>query len=256
MIQLRKNLVLLIVDDDKDMRETVCFEFQMRGLKFFEAGDGNEALKILATEKIDLVISDIRMPNRDGISLLETMRQKNGVMPPLIFMSGFADIAIWDAYDFGAEAFFGKPFDIEKIVSYVDLLTKPRNLLWSEKIREEPKHTLALTFKDPEHAASDEGFSIGRGGIFLGAWQNKFRRDDTIGFKLEIAGSTLAIEGTGILRWVRTSPSEGLPAGCGIEFSYLNPEIKNKYLQITEKSQPIAYIPRGPRKKNGVKAQP
>ena len=67
---------ILIIDDSNTMRKIVGRSLRQAGLDFdevFEAGDGQEALNLLATQKVDLILSDINMPNMDG---LEFLRQK------------------------------------------------------------------------------------------------------------------------------------------------------------------------------------
>ncbi|PNB53515.1 hypothetical protein C1X77_26145, partial [Pseudomonas sp. GW531-E2] len=75
---------------------------------------------ILDSEKVDLVLSDVKMPNGDGIELLEKIKSKNVRTPAVIFVSGFADIRLEDAYDKGIEAFFTKPFNRKALIEAVN----------------------------------------------------------------------------------------------------------------------------------------
>ena len=66
---------MLIVDDEAEIREMLSRHFRYRGFSVDTAGNGEEALQVLATKKIDLVISDILMPVMDGPELCGRIRQ-------------------------------------------------------------------------------------------------------------------------------------------------------------------------------------
>ncbi len=65
---------LLVVDDDSNIRELLKLLLKREGFEIHEASDGIEALKLLKTVKVDLVILDIMMPNMDGWQLCEELR--------------------------------------------------------------------------------------------------------------------------------------------------------------------------------------
>lgn len=67
---------LLIVDDELEIREMLSRHFRMLGHQVELAGNGLEALEVLARERIDVVISDIRMPEMDGVALLREIRRQ------------------------------------------------------------------------------------------------------------------------------------------------------------------------------------
>lgn len=101
---------ILIVDDEPDLREVVSFEFKAQGCEIFEAASGEEAWSLLQCKRIDLIISDVRMPDGNGVDLLKRVHK---TMPqiPVILMTGFADLQSTDAIQNGASAMFGKPLD-------------------------------------------------------------------------------------------------------------------------------------------------
>ena len=67
---------LLIVDDEKEIREMLARHFAFEGYNIFQAGDGIEALELLNSQKIDLIISDIVMPRMSGVELLEIVHKE------------------------------------------------------------------------------------------------------------------------------------------------------------------------------------
>jgi two-component system, chemotaxis family, chemotaxis protein CheY len=66
---------IMIVDDSASMRQVIGIALKDAGYELIEAGDGNEALKKLDGAKIHLIISDINMPNMDGISFVREVKQ-------------------------------------------------------------------------------------------------------------------------------------------------------------------------------------
>lgn len=106
---------ILIVDDELDILELVAEEFKYYGYNVNIASSGNEAIEILKKEKFDLVISDYRMPNGNGMTILNHI--KNMTNPPIfIFVSGQADVSVEECLKAGAKRFISKPFNLDEIV--------------------------------------------------------------------------------------------------------------------------------------------
>ena len=117
---------LLIVDDEEILRETIIFDFKRMGFKILSAGNGTDAFELVKKNKIHLVISDIRMPGGDGMSLLDQIRGYDPSIPTVIFMTGFADITEEQAIARGARKVLGKPFDRKVLIySVLDALGIP-----------------------------------------------------------------------------------------------------------------------------------
>jgi CheY-like chemotaxis protein len=118
---------ILVVDDEPDLREIISSRFQMEGSQVSLAENGGSAIKILATEHFDAVISDIRMPGGNGIELLEALQamqsQKSAepkrAIPSVILISGFSDLSRKDALALGASALLVKPFDLDDMITAV-----------------------------------------------------------------------------------------------------------------------------------------
>ena len=66
---------VLVVDDEKDIRELIKFYLNKEGFEVLEAGDGEEALEIFENEYIDLGIIDVMMPVMDGFELVENLKE-------------------------------------------------------------------------------------------------------------------------------------------------------------------------------------
>jgi len=124
-----KDTTILIVDDDPDMRRLVVFDFKKSGFHILEASGGNEAFQIVKNNKVDLVLTDIRMPDGDGIELLEKMRSLKSPAPPVILVSAYSELPQTEAFDRGAAAVFPKPYDRKELMTKVlaTIKQKPSN---------------------------------------------------------------------------------------------------------------------------------
>lgn len=111
---------VLVIDDSSTMRKIVSRALRQAGLDFdeiLEASDGQEALNLLEKEKVDLILSDINMPNMDGIEFLRQKREIDAIKNiPVVMITteGGADI-IGEAKQLGAAGNIKKPFTPDKI---------------------------------------------------------------------------------------------------------------------------------------------
>ncbi|MDY0212647.1 MAG: response regulator [Desulfuromonadaceae bacterium] len=118
---------VLVIDDSSTMRKIVSRSLRQAGLEFdeiLEAADGLEALDLLKTEKVDLILSDINMPNMDGIEFLRQKREIDAIKDiPVVMITteGGADI-IGEAKELGAAGSVKKPFKPETINEVVGAL--------------------------------------------------------------------------------------------------------------------------------------
>jgi DNA-binding response OmpR family regulator len=107
---------VLLVDDEEELRELISFELQDAGYEVVEAGCGNDAMTLLKTESYDFVISDIRMPRGDGVSLLKWIVSELASRPKVFLMTGFAEVTREQVVELGAEDLLEKPFLVRGLV--------------------------------------------------------------------------------------------------------------------------------------------
>jgi DNA-binding NtrC family response regulator len=106
---------ILIVDDEQSYRQLLSLVFETDGHSVTTAMNGREALEILETELTDLIISDVRMPDMDGISLLREARERYPDIG-MVMMTAFATVdTAREAFKLGADDFVQKPFDVEEL---------------------------------------------------------------------------------------------------------------------------------------------
>lgn len=111
---------VLLVDDSSTMRKIVGRSLRQAGIEFdniFEAADGLQALEVLEKESVDIVLSDINMPNMDGISFL---REKSGRpaikdIPVFMISTETGDDIIGEAKSLGAVGAIKKPFTADMV---------------------------------------------------------------------------------------------------------------------------------------------
>jgi len=114
-------LNVLTVDDSKTMRDMVSFTLKGAGYSVVEAEDGQHALSTLGGKAIDLVITDINMPNLDGIGLIKALREKPEFRstPILILTTESNDEKKAEGRQAGATGWIVKPFEPEKLLKVV-----------------------------------------------------------------------------------------------------------------------------------------
>ncbi len=106
---------ILIVDDDDSIRNGIAAFLNGEEHKTQLAENGSMAIEILATQKFDLIISDLQMPEVDGFELLTNIRKKNNPTP-LIIITAFATIEkAVNAMQFGADDFLTKPLNLNEL---------------------------------------------------------------------------------------------------------------------------------------------
>ena len=113
---------VLVVDDEADFRRLV--KEALIAFTVVEAGDGKEALAIVEQEELDLVITDIRMPNMDGFGLLENLRGKYPQLPVLA-VSGYLDADEARGRDF--DGFIDKPVSLAQLRDLVEAAVEEKS---------------------------------------------------------------------------------------------------------------------------------
>lgn len=110
---------VLIVDDSATMRKIIMRGLRQAGVEvadFKEAGDGNEGLAALDGDSVDLILSDVNMPNMNGLDFLKALQEKHPDAPPVVMITteGSEEV-IKEAMSRGAKGYLKKPFTPDKI---------------------------------------------------------------------------------------------------------------------------------------------
>ena len=113
---------VLVVDDDRNVLEVLDARLSSCGLTVYKADGGRKALQILRTRRIDLVVSDVKMPEMDGMSLLSEIIQTQPGLP-VIFLTAYANIPdAVKAVKSGAVDYVEKPFDGKALTEKIQMM--------------------------------------------------------------------------------------------------------------------------------------
>src|SRR4051812_36485117 len=115
---------ILIVDDSASIRQVLGLTLKGAGYSVVEACDGEDALKKLDSQKVNLVISDVNMPRMDGLTFLKEMKQKPSCKftPVIMLTTEASDEKKKSGQAAGAKAWVVKPFKPEQILQAVAML--------------------------------------------------------------------------------------------------------------------------------------
>lgn len=120
---------ILVVEDNKEIRELFCTVLQENGFRTFSANDGMEAFDVLEKNYIDLIISDIMMPNFDGYELIKHLRATQSTVPVLMITAKGASADKKEAFRLGADDYMVKPIDVDEMVWRVEALLRRSNMI-------------------------------------------------------------------------------------------------------------------------------
>lgn len=123
---------ILIVDDELNMRLVLTAMLKKEGYEIASAADGSEALSILKSGPIDAVITDLKMPNVDGMELLDHMNDKHPAIPVIIITAHGTVATAVEALKKGALDYITKPFDLDELKNVISKAMKTRTLKENE----------------------------------------------------------------------------------------------------------------------------
>src|SRR6187200_789136 len=123
---------VLIVDDEPNLRKILSAQLSRDGYDVMTAEDGEQGLQILREHHIDLVVTDLKMPKVDGMTLLrEALREDPELPVVMITAHGTVDTAV-EALKLGAFDYLTKPFDKDEVRQVVAKALKTRALAQEE----------------------------------------------------------------------------------------------------------------------------
>lgn len=113
---------ILIVDDSESIREVVNFTLENEGYQVLVGVDGKDALKFLDGRNIDLLITDLHMPNMNGIELIKEIRKMDAYQRmPILFLTTESQTSMkMEAKDAGATGWIIKPFVPAKLIAAIN----------------------------------------------------------------------------------------------------------------------------------------
>jgi len=110
--------VILVVDDEKPIRDILVYNLQKEGYETIEAEDGESAIKLALDKKIDLILLDIMLPKVDGLTVCQRLRHTLNV-PILILSAKDEEIDKILGLELGADDYITKPFSVRELIARV-----------------------------------------------------------------------------------------------------------------------------------------
>jgi DNA-binding response OmpR family regulator len=120
---------ILVVEDDKNLRKLMTAILKQNGYNVLNAEDGVIALDIINTSHVDLVVSDIMMPNMDGYALTDELRQLNNNLPVLMVTAKETLEDKKKGFSAGTDDYMVKPIDMDEMVLRVAALLRRSRII-------------------------------------------------------------------------------------------------------------------------------
>lgn len=243
---LAKNITILFVDDEMDFRNALAFSFERKGYNVLTAANGKDAFEIIRTQPVNVVVSDILMPNGGGIELLDQTKDQHPETPIILLVTGYSEVTTEEAHHKGAEALFSKPLDLNILEDTIVRLLTPREQRWAqEPTGVDSEIEVELRFQSLNTAIEAKAVSLGRGGMFILLNQEEYPNiNDEVSFKIIFKSSGKSMNGNGIVRWIRTHSVENLMSGFGVEFTYLEEKARSQILEYVNSKKLKTFIPK------------
>ena len=237
---------ILIVEDDCQLRDPLVEVFEDLGCRVLHASNGHQGFKVAEADKIDVLITDVHMSGGDGVELLQRLKTLDYADLVVLLITGYSDLSVMEAYHLGAAQILTKPFDLDEIIAAVIRNLTPREVRWKgmgdsakpARLIEQDFPTLAIT-------PNSGSVTLGRRGIFLPSAEKMPPPGTPVQFKLRFASGPIpALEGTGVVRWVRSLLGDHLPRGLGLDFDLLGDGMRADIIRLSDELKLQSAIPR------------
>jgi len=229
-----KEAWILVVDDETVLLDIMGEVFEQIAGKVICVSDGAQALETLAAHRIDLIITDVRMPVMDGITLLKKVKAGGSLTPRVIVITGFADINLRQVYDLGAEALLEKPIELKDLIKAVEKSLLEPHERWNIPLDLSGYALLNRSFPSLPAAMRENRIAFGRGGFAIEA--DQFLTEGPVTIELDFKADGYALSGHGIVRWLAHKEDQ-----MGIELTYVVEGSRARLIELTEAT--VSFIP-------------
>lgn len=245
-----EDATVLVVDDEEDLREIFGAWLGRRGCTVLTAANGAEALKVLETAKVDVLVSDIRMPVMGGVALVRRVYELELEVPSIIFVSGYGDVEPREMYGLGVEALIEKPLNRKDFIRTLEQCLMELEELWLTPPATAMAESIAMELDCLGHAMQTGQFQLGLGGCCFPTgnfqseepWLKEGRPEEekTIELSIRFAEEGLSLRAEGKVRWVDRETAQ-----AGMSFDYLGPECRGWVIGAMRRSARRSFIPQG-----------
>jgi CheY-like chemotaxis protein len=226
---------ILFVEDEPFLRETMGAWLGQKAGRTFCAEHGADGLKILAANKIDLVVSDVRMPVLDGIGLVKKLNQTGAYRPRVILTTGFSDLSLREAYAMGVDAIVEKPISREQLLAAMRRSLTGPDELWREPRDIPPDRQLKINFPSLAAALEKKRIAFGRRGFCI---KSATLGAGPVAFAVDFKADHRVLAGQGVVRWSAPQDKQ-----AGIEITHVEEGSRAWLIDLMERSRPISFIP-------------
>jgi two-component system, OmpR family, response regulator len=126
---------ILVVEDDHALRKLFCTVLSKNGYAYYEAQNGIEALDVLENQFIDLMISDIMMPNMNGYELVESARKIGYNLPILMITAKDSFEDMKSGFSVGTDDYMVKPVNVNEMILRVNALLRRAQVVNAKKLQ-------------------------------------------------------------------------------------------------------------------------
>jgi CheY-like chemotaxis protein len=228
---------ILVVDDELELLEIFSAWLGRSGYRVFTAPNGAEALKVLRTQKVDVILSDIRMPVMDGVTLVRNLNQMESPLPKIIFVTGYGNFSRREILAMGVEALLDKPLSRPILLHTIDQSLMQCEDKWLTPSPEPAAQRVALEMEGLEKATAACAFTLGRGGCCV-ACDLPLKEGMQIDLSVRFAQEGLSLEAQGTVVWVDAEQGK-----VGIAFDYLHPQCRSWVLARINSQNPRSFVP-------------
>jgi EAL domain-containing protein (putative c-di-GMP-specific phosphodiesterase class I) len=158
---------VLVVDDQAEMRRLMQRMLSSAGYEVCCASDGEEALRLLEVEGVDLVVTDIAMPKADGLTVLRKIRERNDELPVVLVAGEPTTESAIRAVRYRATEYLTKPFDPETLVDAVRRALQMNRLAELRRTARELGHNRSHTGPNPIIRSLDERFGRALDALYM-----------------------------------------------------------------------------------------
>ena len=114
---------ILVVDDEQEMRNLIALHLQQSGFDVVQAENGNDAIKIVRSSNINLVLLDVMMPNKDGFQVCQELREFTSI--PIVFLTALdAKDDLVKGLKLGGDDYVVKPFTAIELTARIDAILR------------------------------------------------------------------------------------------------------------------------------------
>ena len=230
---------ILVVDDELELLEIFSAWLGRSGFRVFTAPNGAEALKLLQARKVDVLLSDIRMPIMDGVALVRNLNQMETPPPRIIFVTGYGNFSRREIFGLGVEALLDKPLSRPILLDALARCLMDSAEKWLTPSPQPIAQRIVLELEGLKEAAAASTFTLGRGGCCV-ACDLPLKEESPVHLSIRFAREGLTLDAQGTVVWVDAEQKR-----AGVAFDFLQPECRPWVLARISSEGPRSFIPQG-----------